>query len=100
MNESLKQHLLEMEAHLAAKIEGAEVRLGVRIGALEARLEAVEARLNETPLPTGFQKSASLAEARVQSSAAILRALDLDVWYIKDRLERLERNAGISPLSS
>jgi hypothetical protein len=53
---------------------------------IAAQLERVE-----TSLLTEFHKWASPVEMRVRSHAATLRALDLEVEAVSDRITKLER---------
>jgi hypothetical protein len=82
MDEELKQYLIAMEARLDAKIAAIETRL-------EAKIEKVE-----TTLLTEFHKWASPAELRARSHAAAIRALDLEVEALTDRVEKLEGRKG------
>jgi hypothetical protein len=45
-------------------------------------------------LLTEFHKWASPLESRVRSHNAVLRALDEELEYWKQRVEKLERNSG------
>ena len=51
----------------------------------EAKLERVE-----TTLPTEFHKWASPLEARMRTHAATLRAIDLEMEALSDRVTKLE----------
>jgi hypothetical protein len=55
-------------------------------GLLDERLERVE-----TNLLTAFHKWASPMEARQRTHAAALRALDLELETLDDRVKKLER---------
>lgn len=63
---------------------------------LREYLQAMERRLNdrieavETRLLTEFHKWASPLEARVRSHRAALRALDLEVEPVGDRVKKLQ----------
>jgi hypothetical protein len=50
----------------------------------------------ETTLLTEFHKWASPTEARIRTHSATLRALDLEMEHLDDRLKKLE---GQQPLS-
>lgn len=67
MDEELKQYLIAMEGRIDAKIEKVE-----------------------TTLLTEFHKWASPAEMRSRSHAAALRALDVELEALSDRVQKLE----------
>jgi len=60
---------------------------------IDGRLEEVNARIErvETSLLTEFHKWASPTEARLRTHTATLRALDLEMEAISDRVQKLER---------
>jgi hypothetical protein len=64
---------------------------------LKDYLDALEARLNgkiekiETTLLTEFHKWASPAEMRLRSHSATLRALDIEMESLADRVGKLEK---------
>jgi uncharacterized phage protein gp47/JayE len=66
--------------------------------AVQAEIKASEERTNariehvETALLTEFQKWASPNEARLRTHTATLRAIDLEMEYLSDRLKKLEGN--------
>ena len=74
-------------------MEGLEVRLEAR---MDQKLESLEARMDqklehlETKLLTAFHNWASPMEARLRSHSALLRALDLDIEQLDERLKKLE----------
>jgi hypothetical protein len=74
MDQELKQYLdakfAEQDAKFASKLD----------------LERVE-----TALLTGFHKWASPAVARMRSHTAILRAIDLDLEALNERVQKLEK---------
>jgi hypothetical protein len=82
---------------LAAQLEGVEERLAARIderfaerfGRVEERLAARVERV-ETALLTEFHKWASPLEMRMRTHSAALRAVDLEVEAIADRVTKLE----------
>jgi hypothetical protein len=67
MDEELRQYLIAMEARLDAKIEKVE-----------------------TTLLTEFHKWASPTEARQRTVSAALRALDMEMEALTDRVQKLE----------
>ena len=87
-----------------------EGRIGDRLGRIGDRLEAMEDRMNamegrmdaldakiekvETTLLTEFHKWASPTEARLRTHAATLRALDLEMEALSDRVDKLEGPAA------
>jgi hypothetical protein len=91
---------MQLEGRLATRIDAAEARMGNRLEAAEARmgnrLEAAEARMEErleateTRLLTEFHKWASPMEARQRTHAAALRAMDLEMEALEDRVSKLE----------
>jgi hypothetical protein len=71
----LKQYLIEMEERLVSSLKGY----------VNERCEQVE-----TKLLTEFHKWASPAEARNRTISAALRAIDLEMEAIDDRVKNLE----------
>jgi len=71
----LKQYLIEMEERLISSLKGY----------VNERCEQVE-----TKLLTEFHKWASPAEARNRTISAALRAIDLEMEAIDDRVKKLE----------
>jgi hypothetical protein len=56
---------------------------------IDERLEGVETRLL-----TAFHKWASPLEARIKSHTAVLRAIDLEMEQLAERVRTLEQGAG------
>ena len=75
MDAELKQYLIEMEERLISSLKGY----------VNERCEQVE-----TKLLTEFHKWASPAEARNRTISAALRAIDLEMEAIDDRVKKLE----------
>lgn len=75
MDAELKQYLIEMEERLVSSLKGY----------VNERCEQVE-----TKLLTEFHKWASPAEARNRTISAALRAIDLEMEAIDDRVKNLE----------
>ena len=71
----LRQYLIEMEGRIVASLTGY----------VNERCELVETRLL-----TEFHKWASPAEARNRTISAALRAIDLEMESIDDRVKKLE----------
>ena len=89
MDAELKQHLIGMEERL----KGSVIELKGSVIEMEERLkEYVNERceLVETKLLTEFHKWASPAEARQRTISAALRAIDLEMESIDDRVKKLE----------
>lgn len=63
---------------------------------LSEQIKSTEARLNdrietvETRLLTEFHKWASPMETRVHSHSAVMRALDLEMEYLREKVQKLE----------
>ncbi|MGA2714971.1 MAG: hypothetical protein ABSG41_17865 [Bryobacteraceae bacterium] len=75
MDEELKEHLQQMEG-----------RTNARLDELRAYVERVE-----TTLLTEFHKWASPAEMRARSHSAALRAMDIEIEALSERVEKLEK---------
>ena len=75
MDAELKQYLIEMEERIVSSLKGY----------VNERSEQVE-----TKLLTEFHKWASPAEARSRTISAALRAIDLEMESIDDRVKKLE----------
>ena len=100
LDPELRDYLQAMEHRSNERIGSLETRLNERIETLEKRLnegvESLETRLNErieiveTRLLTEFHKWASPMDARVRSHTAALRALDLEVEALGDRVKHVE----------
>jgi hypothetical protein len=73
----LKQYLIEMEGRMVAALKTY----------MNERCETVE-----TKLLTEFHKWASPAEARSRTISAALRAIDLEMESLADRMSKLEGN--------
>ncbi len=75
MDAELRQYLMEMEERIISSLKGY----------VNERSEQVE-----TKLLTEFHKWASPAEARSRTISAALRAIDLEMEAIDDRVKKLE----------
>ena len=75
MDTELKQYLIEMEERIVSSLKGY----------VNERSEQVE-----TKLLTEFHKWASPAEARTRTISAALRAIDVEMEAIDDRVKKLE----------
>jgi hypothetical protein len=82
MDSELKQYLEAMEARMFARFATKEDLAGF---ATKEDLGRVETRLL-----TEFHKWASPADMRARSHALAIRATDLDVEALRERVERLE----------
>ena len=78
MDPELIAYLRDMEARLSDRLERSEARMN-------ERFETVETRLL-----TEFHKWASPMDARVRSHTAAIRALDLEVESLADRVTHLD----------
>jgi ABC-type Mn2+/Zn2+ transport system ATPase subunit len=82
----LKQCLIEMEERIVTSLKAY----------VNERSELVKAYVNErseiveTRLLTEFHKWASPAEARNRTISAALRAIDMEMEFISDRVSKLE----------
>ena len=89
MDAELKQHLIGMEERLKSSVielKGSVIEMEQRLkGYVNERCEQVE-----TKLLTEFHKWASPAEARHRTISAALRAIDLEMEAIDDRVKKLE----------
>jgi hypothetical protein len=100
LDEELKQYLGAMETRFNSKMADMENRLNGKMADMENRLDEkmadMEARLDakiekvETTLLTEFHKWASPADARARTHAAALRAIDLEMEALSDRVQKLE----------
>ncbi len=98
--------LESVEAKFSERLESVEARFSERLESVEARfnekLESVEARFNEklesveTRLLTEFHKWASPVEMRQRTHSAALRAVDVEMEALADRVTKLE-NRGEKP---
>ena len=89
----LAERLEALNTHFTDRLEALNTHFTDRLdwvntNSLE-RLERVE-----TNLITAFQKWASPAEARTRTHSAALRARDLELEGIDDRLKKLEPRSG------
>ena len=75
MDTELKQYLIEMEERIVSSLKGY----------VNERSEQVE-----TKVLTEFHKWASPGEARSRTISAALRAIDLEMESIDDRVKKLE----------
>jgi len=88
---------------LDTKIGQLDTKIGHKIGQLEAKIAQLETRLDrvetdlaekiervETTLLTEFHKWASPMDMRQKSHSAALRALDLELESVDDRVKKLE----------
>ena len=75
MDTELKQYLIEMEERIVSSLKG---YVNERSGQVE------------TKLLTEFHKWASPAEARTRTISAALRAIDVEMEAIDDRVKKLE----------
>jgi hypothetical protein len=82
-----------MDTELKAYLEAMDRRIGDRIDALDAKIERVE-----TSLLTEFHKWASPNEARMRTHTATLRALDLEMEALSERVDKLEGTLPARPL--
>ncbi|MGP0076508.1 MAG: hypothetical protein ACLPWF_31725 [Bryobacteraceae bacterium] len=93
MDADLQQAFAQLEARLTARIETFESRLRTHI---DERNEATETKLKErieateTKLLTAFHNWASPSEARQRTHAAALRAIDLEMEALSERVAKLE----------
>lgn len=107
MDQELKQHLEAMESRLESRLGNRIGTLDSRIGALDANVAALDARFLamdakfatkqdlervETNLLTEFHKWASPAEARAKTHTAAIRAIDLEMEALTDRVQKLEKH--------
>jgi flagellar capping protein FliD len=87
--ERVETSLLSSQERLNAKIDSVEERLNAKIDSVEARLNSKIERV-ETSLLTEFHKWASPVEMRMRTHAAALRAVDLEIEALSDRVTKLE----------
>ncbi len=85
VDNELKQYLIAMEA-----------RINERITKLNERIEQTETRVNErierteTNLLTAFHQWASPVDMRARSHTAAIRALDIEVESLANRVTKLD----------
>jgi prefoldin subunit 5 len=84
----LDAKIFALEAKFDAKFEV----LDTKIAALDTKIETVNARIEkvETTLLTEFHKWASPVVSRIRANAENLRALELDLQLISDKVKKLE----------
>lgn len=102
MDPELRQYLDANFASIDRKFEAVDRRFAAidqrfaaidqRFAAIDQRFEAVEAKIEkvETAPLTEFHKWASPAEMRARTHAAALRAIDLEMESLSDRVSKLE----------
>jgi len=89
LEEQLNQQTIKLEERLNQQTIKLEERLNQQAIQLEERLNQRIERV-ETSLLTEFHKWASPAEARNRTISAALRAIDLEMEQLSDRVKRLE----------
>jgi hypothetical protein len=74
------------------RLDGRFERLDDRFKSLDDRIDHLDDKIErlETTLLTEFHKWASPQEARMRTHAAALRAVDLEMEAVSDRLKKLE----------
>ena len=100
-----KKWITEQLAPFATKVDLQRMEAKLERFATKAELEGVEARLEaklerfatkeelervETNLLTEFHKWASPIDARLRTHTAMLRAIDLEMESMSDRIQKLE----------
>ena len=99
--ESMKRDMRELREHVTVECEKVETKVrehvSVECDKIETKLltelrehVSIECEKVETKLLTEFHKWASPAEARAKSHAAALRAMDLELEAISERVTKLE----------
>ena len=85
-----------MEGRIGDRLEAMGGRIGDRLDAMEGRMDGLDAKIErvETSLLTEFHKWASPTELRMRSHAAALRALDLEMEPLSERVDKLEGPAA------
>jgi hypothetical protein len=109
VDQELKQYLDGKFAGIDVKLAGVEAKLAgvdtklagveAKFAGIEARFAGIEARFAskldlervETALLTEFHKWASPAEARARTHTATLRAIDLEMEVLTERVQKLEK---------
>jgi DNA anti-recombination protein RmuC len=92
-DEQLQSLFAGMERQLDRRADEIEQRLRDHVTAVESRLRAEIRAVGEhveTTLLTEFHKWASPAEARSRTISAALRAIDLEMEALNDRVSKLE----------
>ena len=100
INTQLDSRLGSLEATIDSKIERLEATIDSKMERMEAsfsgKMERMEASFSgrmermETVLLTEFHKWASPNEARLRTHSAILRAVDLELESVSNRVSKLE----------
>lgn len=82
----------DLKQYLDTKFADMDARFDVKFAALDGKF-ATKADLErvETALLTEFHKWASPAEARARTHAAALRAIDLEMESLTERVSELEK---------
>ena len=75
----------ELKQYLDAKFAEADAKVDTKFADVYAKIERVE-----TALLTEFHKWASPAEMRAKTHAAALRAIDLEMESLTERVDKLE----------
>jgi hypothetical protein len=97
MEQDLRAYLAEMKREIRADIERVETSLPADVARIETYIERVEISLRadiervETALLTEFHKWARPVEMRSRSHAAAIRALDIEVESLAERVTKLDR---------
>jgi hypothetical protein len=96
-DEQLQSLFAGTERNLEKRIQDAKDELNEsldkKLSALQTRIDAKIERV-ETSLLTEFQKWASPTDARLRTHTATLRALDLEMEALTDRVQKLEGGAS------
>jgi hypothetical protein len=82
-----------VDAELKQHLDGMEARLKQHVSELEERMKqhvSEQCEQVETRLLTEFHKWASPLEARLRTHSAALRAVDLEVEALDDRVKKIE----------
>jgi hypothetical protein len=85
MDDDLKEFLAQIAGRQDARIEALEAKLTAMEARLDAKIEKVE-----TTLLAEFHKWASPVDARARTHSAALRAIDLEMEALSDRVQKLE----------
>ncbi len=93
MQELFKGMQNRLEHAMDTKFAAIKINLTGKMEAIEGRLDAKIERV-ETNLLTEFHKWASPMDARMRTHAATLRALDLEMEALSDRVRKLEGDAA------
>lgn len=79
----------QLETNFNSKLDQLETKFDNKLEQLETKLDSKLERL-ETTLLTEFHKWASPNEARLRTHTAALRAIDLELEAVSDRVTKLE----------